>query len=46
MQYSSEKEDFLCRSGDARNAGSILMVWTCDDFGMGNFVLIVVYEGV
>ena len=41
MQYFSEKEDFLCRSDNACNAGFILMVRTCDDFGMGNFVLIV-----
>ena len=34
MQYSSEKEDFSCMSGDARNVGSILMVQRCDDFWM------------
>ena len=34
MQYFSEKEDFLCRSGDARNAGFILEVRTCSDFRM------------
>ena len=31
----------MCRSDDACNAGFILIVRTCDDFGMGNFVLIV-----
>ena len=41
MQYSSEKEDFSCRSGDGRNTGFILMVRRCNDFGMGNSVLIV-----